>query len=211
MPFLFNLWERDERFWKIDSNPVIAGHGAAAARLEGGRPDGGRRDRQEAGGRRQARLAPGLRLLADRHARRGHVLDRARRRRRRERRDDGRAGLAQARREAPGRVRRRQLVHARRAPGHRRGADARGGRPRGRRLPAEGRRVRLPPRADLARVGPEHEPEPAPRLRPALRRRRDDVARRAALPLQLHATRSSSARPASRSTARTSRRIETAF
>ena len=25
MPFLFNLWERDERFWKIDSNPVIAG------------------------------------------------------------------------------------------------------------------------------------------------------------------------------------------
>jgi ectoine hydroxylase-related dioxygenase (phytanoyl-CoA dioxygenase family) len=25
VPFLFNLWERDERFWKIDSNPVIAG------------------------------------------------------------------------------------------------------------------------------------------------------------------------------------------
>ena len=30
--------------------------------------------------------------------------------------------------------------------------------------------MRLPPRADLARVGPEHEPEPAARLRPALRR-----------------------------------------
>jgi ectoine hydroxylase-related dioxygenase (phytanoyl-CoA dioxygenase family) len=25
VPFLFNLWERDERFWKIDSNPLIAG------------------------------------------------------------------------------------------------------------------------------------------------------------------------------------------
>lgn len=25
VPFLFNLWERDERFWKIDSDPVIAG------------------------------------------------------------------------------------------------------------------------------------------------------------------------------------------
>jgi ectoine hydroxylase-related dioxygenase (phytanoyl-CoA dioxygenase family) len=25
VPFLFNLWERDERFWKIASNPVIAG------------------------------------------------------------------------------------------------------------------------------------------------------------------------------------------
>lgn len=25
VPFLFNLWERDERFWAIDSNPVIAG------------------------------------------------------------------------------------------------------------------------------------------------------------------------------------------
>jgi hypothetical protein len=25
VPFLFNLWERDERFWKVDANPVIAG------------------------------------------------------------------------------------------------------------------------------------------------------------------------------------------
>ncbi|MFN8224834.1 MAG: phytanoyl-CoA dioxygenase family protein [Gaiellales bacterium] len=25
VPFLYNLWERDERFWKIVSNPVIAG------------------------------------------------------------------------------------------------------------------------------------------------------------------------------------------
>lgn len=25
VPFLFNLWERDERFWKVVSNPVIAG------------------------------------------------------------------------------------------------------------------------------------------------------------------------------------------
>src|SRR4029079_2458241 len=25
VPFLFNLWERDERFWSIDANPVIAG------------------------------------------------------------------------------------------------------------------------------------------------------------------------------------------
>ncbi len=25
VPFLFNLWERDERFWQVDSNPVIAG------------------------------------------------------------------------------------------------------------------------------------------------------------------------------------------
>jgi ectoine hydroxylase-related dioxygenase (phytanoyl-CoA dioxygenase family) len=25
VPFLFNLWERDERFWAIDANPVIAG------------------------------------------------------------------------------------------------------------------------------------------------------------------------------------------
>ena len=25
VPFLYNLWERDERFWKIDSNPVITG------------------------------------------------------------------------------------------------------------------------------------------------------------------------------------------
>jgi phytanoyl-CoA hydroxylase len=25
VPFLFNLWERDERFWKVDSNPVITG------------------------------------------------------------------------------------------------------------------------------------------------------------------------------------------
>jgi len=25
VPFLFNLWERDERFWEIDANPVIAG------------------------------------------------------------------------------------------------------------------------------------------------------------------------------------------
>lgn len=25
VPFLFNLWERDERFWEIVSNPVIAG------------------------------------------------------------------------------------------------------------------------------------------------------------------------------------------
>jgi ectoine hydroxylase-related dioxygenase (phytanoyl-CoA dioxygenase family) len=25
VPFLFNLWERDERFWKIDADPVIAG------------------------------------------------------------------------------------------------------------------------------------------------------------------------------------------
>jgi ectoine hydroxylase-related dioxygenase (phytanoyl-CoA dioxygenase family) len=25
VPFMFNLWERDERFWKIDANPVIAG------------------------------------------------------------------------------------------------------------------------------------------------------------------------------------------
>lgn len=24
VPFLFNLWERDDRFWQIDSNPVIA-------------------------------------------------------------------------------------------------------------------------------------------------------------------------------------------
>jgi ectoine hydroxylase-related dioxygenase (phytanoyl-CoA dioxygenase family) len=24
VPFLFNLWERDERFWQIDANPVIA-------------------------------------------------------------------------------------------------------------------------------------------------------------------------------------------
>ena len=61
-------------------------HGAPAPRLEGGRPDGGRRRDQEAGRRRQALLAPGLRLLAARLARRRHVLDRARRRRRRERR-----------------------------------------------------------------------------------------------------------------------------
>src|SRR5258708_193778 len=25
VPFLFNLWERDERFWSIVSNPLIAG------------------------------------------------------------------------------------------------------------------------------------------------------------------------------------------
>jgi ectoine hydroxylase-related dioxygenase (phytanoyl-CoA dioxygenase family) len=25
VPFLFNLWERDERFWAIDANPVIVG------------------------------------------------------------------------------------------------------------------------------------------------------------------------------------------
>jgi len=25
VPFLFNLWERDERFWKIDADPLIAG------------------------------------------------------------------------------------------------------------------------------------------------------------------------------------------
>lgn len=25
VPFLFNLWERDERFWKVDADPVIAG------------------------------------------------------------------------------------------------------------------------------------------------------------------------------------------
>jgi ectoine hydroxylase-related dioxygenase (phytanoyl-CoA dioxygenase family) len=25
VPFLFNLWERDERFWRIVSNPIIAG------------------------------------------------------------------------------------------------------------------------------------------------------------------------------------------
>jgi ectoine hydroxylase-related dioxygenase (phytanoyl-CoA dioxygenase family) len=25
VPFLFNLWERDERFWQVDSNPLIAG------------------------------------------------------------------------------------------------------------------------------------------------------------------------------------------
>jgi ectoine hydroxylase-related dioxygenase (phytanoyl-CoA dioxygenase family) len=25
VPFLFNLWERDDRFWKIDANPIIAG------------------------------------------------------------------------------------------------------------------------------------------------------------------------------------------
>jgi len=25
VPFLFNLWERDERFWQVDANPVIAG------------------------------------------------------------------------------------------------------------------------------------------------------------------------------------------
>src|SRR5262249_50918609 len=25
VPFLYNLWERDDRFWKIDANPVIAG------------------------------------------------------------------------------------------------------------------------------------------------------------------------------------------
>jgi ectoine hydroxylase-related dioxygenase (phytanoyl-CoA dioxygenase family) len=25
VPFLFNLWERDERFWKIDNHPVITG------------------------------------------------------------------------------------------------------------------------------------------------------------------------------------------
>ncbi len=25
VPFLFNLWERDERFWRVDANPVIAG------------------------------------------------------------------------------------------------------------------------------------------------------------------------------------------
>jgi ectoine hydroxylase-related dioxygenase (phytanoyl-CoA dioxygenase family) len=25
VPFLFNLWERDERFWAVDSNPLIAG------------------------------------------------------------------------------------------------------------------------------------------------------------------------------------------
>jgi ectoine hydroxylase-related dioxygenase (phytanoyl-CoA dioxygenase family) len=25
VPFLFNLWERDDRFWEIDANPVIAG------------------------------------------------------------------------------------------------------------------------------------------------------------------------------------------
>ena len=56
------------------------------------------------------------------------------------------------------------------------------GRARSRRLSAQGRRVRLPRRADLARVGPEHEPEPAPRLHPALRRRRDDLARSARFP-----------------------------
>ena len=25
VPFLFNLWERDERFWNVDANPIIAG------------------------------------------------------------------------------------------------------------------------------------------------------------------------------------------
>ena len=111
-------------------------HGAPAPRLEGGRADGGRRGDQEAGRRRQALLAPGLRLLAARLARRRHVLDRARRRRRGERRDAGGEGLAQAGREAAGRVRRRHLVHAGGAARDRGAADARGGRARGGRLRA---------------------------------------------------------------------------
>ena len=74
------------------------------------------------------------------------------------------------------------------------------------RLPAEGRRVRLPPRADLARVGPEHEPRTPGAASSRATSPAGRVARRAALPLQLHRRGARAARPASRSAARTSRR-----
>ena len=187
VPFLFNLWERDERFWKIDVEPGDRRHGAAAARLGGGRPDGGRRRDQEARRRRQARLAPGLRVLAARDARRPSRAGS---------RSTTSAARTAAMRWPQGSHKLGEklpvefgdgssFMHDER-PGIGEVQDARGGRARGRRLRAQGRRVRLPRRADLARVGPEHEPEPAPRLHPALRRGRDDLARRAALPLQLH-------------------------
>jgi hypothetical protein len=72
VPFLFNLWERDERFWKVDANPVIAG---MARQLLGSKEvvlmeDGAViRSRSSAA----ARLAPGLRVLAARLAGRRHA------------------------------------------------------------------------------------------------------------------------------------------
>ena len=205
VPFLYNLWERDERFWEIDANPIIAG---MARQLLGSEEvvlmeDGAVVKKPVVG--RQARLAPGLRLLAARDPGRGDVLDRSRRRRGRERRHAGRGRLAQAGREAPGRVRRRQLVHARRAARYRRAGAARGGGPRGCRVRAQGRRVRLPPRAAVARVRPEHEPEPPARVRSPLRGRGNDVAGSPAVSLQLHRRGARVRSRASRSTARISR------
>jgi hypothetical protein len=87
VPFLFNLWERDDRFWKIASNPVIAG---MARQLLGSEEVVLMEDR----GRGQALVAPGLLLLAADDTRRGDVLDRARRCDPRERRHAGRGRLA---------------------------------------------------------------------------------------------------------------------
>ena len=117
VPFLFNLWERDERFWKIDSEPGDRRHGAAAAGLGGGRPDGGRRRDQEAGRRRQARLAPGLRVLAARDARpRSRAGSRSTTSAPRTAGCRSPPGSHKLGEKLPGRVRRRQLLHARRAP-----------------------------------------------------------------------------------------------
>ena len=166
--------------------PRHRGHGAAAARLGGGRPDGGRRGGQEAGRRRQARLAPGLRVLAARLARRRHVLDRARRR---ATRDNGGMQVAVGSHKLGEKLPVEfgdgsSFMHDERPGlGEVTTPEAAGLEVAG--YSAEGRRVRLPPCADLARVGPEHEPEPAPRLHPALRRRRDDLAGGAPVPLQL--------------------------
>ena len=126
VPFLFNLWERDERFWKIDSNPVIAG---MARQLLGSKEvvlmeDGAVIKKPVVGGKLAWHqdyaywplATPGAVTcwiaLDDVGAENGGM--------------QVARGLAQARREAAGRVRRRQLVHARRSAR----ASARCGRPR---------------------------------------------------------------------------------
>ena len=186
VPFLFNLWERDERFWKIVSNPVIAG---MARQLLGSEEvvlmeDGAVIKKPVVGGRLAWHqdyaywplATPGAVTcwiaLDDVSAENGGMQVAAGSHKLGEKlpvefgdgssfMHDERPGLGEV------------------LPPEEAGLEVVG-------LRAQGRRVRLPPRADLACVRAEHEPEPAPRLHPALRRGRHDLARSAAVPLQLH-------------------------
>ncbi len=186
VPFLFNLWERDERFWKIDADPVIAGMARQLLGSEGVvlMEDGAVIKKPVVGGKLAWHqdyaywpLATPAAVtcwiaLDDVGGENGGMMVAA-----------GSHSLGEKLPVEFGDG--SSFMHDER-PGIGEVQRARGRRARGRRLRAQGRRVRLPRRPDLARVGPEHEPEPPARLHPALRRDGDDLARRGSLSVQLH-------------------------
>ena len=212
VPFLFNLWERDERFWKIDSNPVIAG---MARQLLGSEEvvlmeDGAVIKKPVVGGKLAWHQDYAYWPLASPGAVTCWIaLD-----------DVGAENGGDA-------GRRRARTSSARSSRSSSATAARSCTTSG---PASSE-VRPPEEAGLEVVGyelkagecgfhhallwhasgPEHEPEPAPRLHPALRRGRDDVARRASLPLQLHRRGARVRARASRSTGPHFPRIDTAF